>query len=78
MPLMTITFLRITMLPGRLRNKQKALDPLRKALPPGVVPRAANRKSIGLPVAVIPLLRCHGNAVTEGVYAIDTIKAIVR
>ena len=30
-------------------------------------------------VALAPLCRgsCHGNAVTEGVYAIDTVKAIV-
>ena len=30
--------------------------------------------------ALAPLCRgsCHGNAVTEGVYAIDTVKAIVR
>ena len=35
---------------------------------------------LGSSESMAPLCRgsCHGNAVTEGVYAIDTVKAIVR
>ena len=40
----------------------------------------AKRQGLGCLESKAPLCRgsCHGNAVTEGVYAIDTVKVIVR
>ena len=49
-----------------------------KSLPLGVVPRAANRNKHDCRWQSYRYYAVMGNAVTEGVYAIDMVKAIVR